>query len=44
MKCTRQRCQEAWKTFATAAFDALVGVGDHQLDPGEASPGRSAAG
>ena len=32
MKCTRQRCQVVASTRVNGGLDALVGVGDHELD------------
>jgi hypothetical protein len=37
MKCTRQRCQVALKTLATAGLDPLVAVADDELDPAQTS-------
>ena len=38
MKWTRQRCQVARQHLGDGGLDALVGVGDHQLDAAQAAP------
>jgi len=42
MKWTRQRCQEACSTLATAAWGAFMAIGDHQLDAAQTAPGELA--
>ena len=42
MKWTRQRCQVAVKHLGDGGLDALVGVGDDQLDAAQAAPGELA--
>jgi len=37
MKWTRQRCQDALSTLATAGFEADVGIRDHELDAAQAA-------
>ena len=37
MKCTRQRCQVAWSTLGDRGLEAVVRVGDHQLDAAQAA-------
>ena len=42
MKWTRQRCQVGVQHLGDGGLDALVGVGDDQLDAAQAAPGQLA--
>ena len=42
MKCTRQRCQVAFKHPGDGGLQSFMGIGDHQLDAAQAAPSELA--